>query len=202
MKKLVVIVAIICVTGALYFYLAPVYMHGAHVLLPRRFASIQEARSYYGVASSFFAALSASLGIALGYFYYSDRKANDARDAERGRVRASVRMLLDLLSEYDHAVIDILCIYVKDQPELDRTRMRVRAYFDEVVAVLSASEKILALTESEIRTVLRVHSLVDRNDTLTVLAHQELTREKLDVARGDYMNRIQAARAVCYSKIV
>jgi hypothetical protein len=193
MKKTIAagaIAAVIILIIALYFYFSPVFIQ------PRKF-SLDSARNYYTVLSSFVALL----GIVLGFLYYIHKLGVDRKGAEQERKRQNLDYLIRELKTYDELVDEIIHFRFSNCDELEKIRGKISRSYETIILMLMHKTKLLGLNDNEAQTILRVHSFVEQNDILMKEQFDNLTKEKTLSVKSAYVDLFQEARKTCFEKI-
>jgi hypothetical protein len=191
---------ILLALAILYFLLAPLFMRGGSAVRPRELRDLQQARDYYSVLSSWFTVLSAAIGLALGYVYYWHRYREDERRALFERTRENIRVLTNLLDQYDSYLCEILSANFHDHDALRFVREKAVRIFDNIYAMLDES---VILTNPEVRKVMALHSFVEKEYELMHCSLEHL-RESVPVLmeKGDeYALLLREARRTLYRRL-
>lgn len=196
---LLLIVAVSLALLVLYFYIAPVYVRRDAIFYvhERSGLSLNDARNYYTVLSSFIALL----GLALGFAYYFHKLKVDRANAEQERKRRHIDHLIKELDTYDDLVDEIISRRISSATELARTRGKLSRSYETVTTMLTHKTKLLGFSDEDAQAIFRVHSFVEQNRLLMQADFDDLKNADLSSVKSPYVDRIQEARTKCYEKI-
>lgn len=184
----------------LYFYVAPILTKGLNVFRIRNL-DLNSAKDYYTVLSSAITFLLGTLGLILGYFYYKDKRKAESLISEIERKRKRLDDLITKIDSFDQAVDDVLHHRYSSPQGLKEMRNTISRRFETIEIMLDLNKELLGLEESDVKTILRVNSFVDKNEILMHLPHNELDDIALLSVKDNYVNLIQDARRACYRKV-
>jgi hypothetical protein len=202
MKKKIFVFIILSLLSLCFLYLfaAPILPKGIRAF-PVPNLDLNCPRDYYTLLSSSITFILGTIALILGYFYYIDKLKFETMVSEIERRRKRLDDLILEINSFDDAVDDLLYYRFKNPEELKQIRSRVSRSFETIEIMLELSTKLLGLTESDMQTIIKVNSFVDKNDLLMHTPYAQLDELSLSSLKDNYVDLIQDARRVCYKNV-
>ncbi len=201
MKKLYIALISIVVFVLLFFLVSPLVLSYERLFVVRKFNTLVDAKNYYTILAQIVGIVATTLGVALGYVYYSSRLSFDDRIFLQKRKRKHLDCLLEELKNFDRFVDEIICFQVHSEEELRLIRNKILRSFENIVIMLEENSLLLEFSDEEINTILKVNSFVEKNQLLMFQPFDSLKEESFILIKDVYINLIQDARRTCYKKI-
>ncbi len=199
-KKIFIFIAFLLFLFISYLSLAPILPNGIRAFVVPNL-NLDSPRDYYTLVSCCITFFLGSIGLVLGYFYYKDKRNFETLISEIERKRKRLDDLIRELNSFDNGVDDLLHHRFKNAKELTQLRNRISRRFETIVIMLELNTKLLGLTESDVQTIIKVNSFVDKNHTLMHAPYRQLDASSLSSVRDTYVDLIQDARRVCYKNV-
>lgn len=98
-------------------------------------------------------------------------------------------------------VDDLIHYRFSNAVELTKIRGKISRSYETITVMLEHKDKLLGLNDENTKTILRVHSFVEKNEILMHNSFEDLEKEKLLSVKNSYIDLIQDARRVCFEKI-
>lgn len=202
MKKKIFIFIILFLFFLFFLYLsaAPILPKGIRAF-PVPNLDLNSPRDYYTLLSSSITFILGTIGLILGYFYYKNKRKFETVISEIERKRKRLDDLIRELESFDDGVDDLLHHRFKNAEELKQIRSRISRSFETIEIMLELSTTLLGLTDSDMQTIIKVNSFVDKNDILMHTPYHQLDESSLLSLKDDYVDLIQDARRVCYKNV-
>jgi hypothetical protein len=199
-KNIFIFIIPLSILFVLYLFLAPM-LPNCISAFPVPNLDFNCAKDYYALLSSSITFILGTFGLILGYFYYKDKRRFETQISEIERKRKRLDDLIHELNSYDEGVDDLLHHRFKNAGELKKLRDKVTRRFENIVVMLELSTKLLGLTESDMQTIIKVNSFVDKNHILMHAPYRHLDALSLSSIKDNYIDLIQDARRVCYKNV-
>jgi len=147
--------------------------------------------------------ISILLGLALGYFYYQNKRYYDEFNTNKDRLRKKIQYITDCLNKYNESVLLLICLRFENEKELKYIRMEVEHLFEDVQLLLEENNDLFEFSDCEIKIILDVNAFVDKNKFLTRMDFKELHELKknfINKIHDEYSEKLNAAKRICYKK--
>ena len=109
-----------------------------------KYYCFDDLRNYFVIANAFTTLVIGFFGLAVGAYYYYDKKNR----------RPKTKFLLDEINLYDQLLVGFFNQDFKDQKELDILHNRMSRGFESVLMILESSKKVLKFDNEDIRTLI------------------------------------------------
>lgn len=199
-EKIIKIALAITVVAILFFYFAPIIISGVKAFRPRRL-TLNTAKNYYSILSSFITVLVGVIGLSLGYYYYIGRHEVEKTIADIERKRKRMDDLIQKIESYDAIVNAFINKYFDNDEDLSKLRNQMTHSFDTIEIMLELSDNLLGLNDEDVQTIVRVNSFVEQNEIIMRAPLQDLSAEILNSIRDRYAMLIAEAIRVCYKRV-
>jgi uncharacterized protein YuzB (UPF0349 family) len=200
-SKILLILSIIIV-GLLILYalLRPLFYRIDAVLWPVRPISLEEARNYYSVLSSFASVVFGFSGLLLGFLYFIRRQKFDLTNRKRDQLRKILDVLIDKLEFIDQACNKILtncgsCVNDKSSLVAD-----VKSAWNTFTSILENHNKFLEFNDTSIYEIVEVFSTVEKQILLQDTSI--LSKQKLGELTHNYNYFMRRTRDILYSRFL
>jgi hypothetical protein len=140
-------------------------------------------------------------GLLLGYSFFKARVGIDSKNSEDERVRKRLLYVFDEINQSDDTADLIWNLDVKNQKELEQARRKLDKKLALMTVYLDNNDTLLKLNESELQTVVKVHSIFNSSKVLSEVNFQELRKSNRSSDQLDFSDAIQEARTICLQKI-
>jgi len=201
MKKIILIFIItLFIFFILYLSLSPILPKCIRAF-PAPNLDLNSPRDYFTLFSSSITFILGTIALILGYFYYKDKRKFETLISEIERKRKRLDDLIHELDFFDDGVDDLLHYRFNNAGELKQIRSRISRSFETIEIMLELSTTLLGLTDSDMQTIIKVNSFVDKNVILMHTPYHQLDESSLSSLKDDYVDLIQDARRVCYKNV-
>jgi len=200
-KIILVGITILIGLAILYFILEPLIYFTPEQVFIHKFTNLASVRNYYTILFAGISTLMGFSGVLLGYYYFFHKLEIDDCNSKLDRSRARINLIIEQLNIYDEYVSEILDKRFDKPKRLSYLRSRIQRGPEIIQALLSCNRELIHdFNKDDIMTILAVFSLVEKSKPISEYNHRELIREDLKDVRGEYIDKIQEARKICYLK--
>lgn len=199
-RKAFIVIIVIFFLLLLYLIVNPIIMTYDRVLIPRKLYGLENARLYYTIINNVFGLIITIMGLFLGYYFYKSRLEYDNTVATRERKRTHLNYMLKELNKFDSLVDNVLGFRFNNKESLNELRTKIDRRFENITVLLDENQKLIGLTNEELKIILKVNSFIDKNKVIMYEKYSKLNRKVMTQEKDKYIDLIQSARRVCYSK--
>lgn len=185
-----------------WLYSAPLIQDGPRALRARNL-SLESARNYYAVLGTGTSLVLGLAGVALGFYYYVDKRRIELGDARRERQREMLRFLVERL-ERIHADVDAAALEGPNTLGGRKSLSAVLRNLDVLIDVMNCDSALLGLNEDDVRPLISLNSFLEPKARLFLEPDPGDAHDNV-VARGDWgettadlPDHIHAARRGCF----
>jgi hypothetical protein len=198
---IIYILFILFVILVLYFILNPLFNKSIlQIAQPRKILSMEYARDYYSVISSIFTIIGGILGLALGYFYYINKKENDDTIRNREQTRKKLEDFMRHLDVYDEQARVIFKQLFKDDNELALIKVKIERSWEYMECMLDPHYALLGFKKDDINVFIKLNSFVDKN--ISAISTVTFSSSIQPDIFNDYTQLIHPAQQKCHERLV
>ena len=166
-----------------------------------RSLNLSDARDYYTILSSWITFFIGVTGLILGFFYYRHKLQVNSNISSIERKRKRLDDLISKIDSFDNLVDNVIHRRFSNTKELKQLRCRISRSFESIEIMLELNHKLLGLDETDVKTILKVNSFVDKNDIIMHCNYTSLNEDILLTVKDAYVDLIQNARRTCYNRV-
>ena len=143
----------------------------------------------------------AIFGLVIGFLYFRSRYQFDSLNIERDKKNNKLQILIQQFKEADDLVLQVLNLNgIGNNSNLGLVREKIIRSFDHIEMFLESNLTIIGFSHPEMFLLLKVNSIVDKNDNLMRNDFSSLTIDSFNDVRDKYRSSISNALRTCYSK--
>ncbi len=159
------------------------------------------AKNYYTALSYGFGVIFGTIGLFLGYFYYTNRKKFESDIKRMENRRAHLNLFIQELNDYDLTVQKNINFSFGNQSELDQIRSDKERHFEIIQDMMEDGLRLLGFSRNDVSAIIRVNSFVDKNELISHLTFPDLTRNSLQNQKLRYLDLIRKARRAAFLRL-
>ncbi len=162
-------------------------------------------KEVYHMISSIFGIVTSCMGIAFGYYYFSEKRKYTLLQDLNNKKCYYINRILDEYDEIDKIILQIFYMNIQNNKELSISREKIISHFDMITTLIEcieSNENFIEFTNQELKLISGQYSYIEKNKSLMHIKLGDLKKEKnIKIFKNTYQENYRNIKKTLHLKM-